>query len=242
MRVLWLVLWGGMSLLCLRQALWAPGALGTSVTAVPGGQPRWLASWDAVIGGALARHGFVAGLILAAVLAVIAAAVFLPVAARRAAVILAAILGVLVWIVGQNFGGLLTGMATDPNSGPVLVLAAAAYWPISRRDKTAIPDAVARPHAATPFRLHAAVRADGPRDGHHVGGRLNPLLEGIWLVTFIAAAAWFAGRAIRDWLSRTARAQHITHLLSCGGMLVISEALTRGVASPARSRAQQDLP
>ncbi len=127
MHVLWLLLWGGMSLLCLRQALLAPRVLSTSVTAIADGRLRWLAASDAVIGSVLARHGLVTGLILAGVFAAIAAAVFLRVRARRAAVIRAAIVGVLVWIVGQNFGGLLTGIATDPNSGPVLVLAAAAY-------------------------------------------------------------------------------------------------------------------
>jgi hypothetical protein len=28
-----------------------------------------------------------------------------------------------------HFGGILAGSGTDPNTGPVLVLLAAAYWP-----------------------------------------------------------------------------------------------------------------
>jgi hypothetical protein len=37
--------------------------------------------------------------------------------------------GLLIWIPGQAFGGILAGGMTDPNSGPLLVLIAAAYWP-----------------------------------------------------------------------------------------------------------------
>ncbi len=52
-------------------------------------------------------------------------------------------LAAAIWMVGQNFGEIATGSATDPNTGPLLVLLAAAYWPIVRR--TAAPAAVAQP-------------------------------------------------------------------------------------------------
>jgi len=34
-----------------------------------------------------------------------------------------------IWVVGQAFGMILAGGATDPNSGPLLALLALAYWP-----------------------------------------------------------------------------------------------------------------
>jgi hypothetical protein len=34
----------------------------------------------------------------------------------------------LFWI-AEGFGGLTTGQATDPNSGPLLILLAACFWP-----------------------------------------------------------------------------------------------------------------
>ncbi len=40
------------------------------------------------------------------------------------------IAGLAIWVVGENFGGILTGTGTDPNSGPLLMLLAAAYWPL----------------------------------------------------------------------------------------------------------------
>ena len=56
----------------------------------------------------------------------------------RAALLLSVIVGVAIWVLGENFGALLTGQGTDPNSGLVLVLLAAAYWPRRRRPAGAV--------------------------------------------------------------------------------------------------------
>jgi hypothetical protein len=66
--------------------------------------------------------------LLAAVFAVIAAGILVP-ATTRPVLALAIVVGLAIWIVGENLGGMLTGMATDPNTGPLLILLAAAYWP-----------------------------------------------------------------------------------------------------------------
>jgi hypothetical protein len=59
--------------------------------------------------------------------------VFLPVPAARAALVLAVVIAAFIWVVGENFGAILAGSGTDPNTGPLLVLLAAAYWPAARR-------------------------------------------------------------------------------------------------------------
>jgi hypothetical protein len=33
------------------------------------------------------------------------------------------------WVLGQSFGGITTGIATDPNAGPLFVLLALALFP-----------------------------------------------------------------------------------------------------------------
>jgi hypothetical protein len=66
--------------------------------------------------------------VLAVALAVIAAGVFLSVPAARSVLILAVVVAAVIWA-GQGFGGIFTGSGTDPNSGPLLALLAAAYWP-----------------------------------------------------------------------------------------------------------------
>lgn len=53
---------------------------------------------------------------MAVLLAVIAAGVFLPAPLCRAAVVLAAVVSLVIWVAGQDLGGILAGRATDPNS------------------------------------------------------------------------------------------------------------------------------
>ena len=64
-----------------------------------------------------------------------------------------------------------------------------------------------------------------------LAGRLNPVLQVIWLSTFAAASAWFAAHAVRVWLRRAAPGQHVMHLLSCGGMLVMLVAPSAGAGA-----------
>ncbi len=65
---------------------------------------------------------------LAAVCALVAVGVFVP-AALRPVLLVAVITAGVIWTVGESFGDLLSGSATDPNSGPLLVLIALAFWP-----------------------------------------------------------------------------------------------------------------
>jgi len=39
------------------------------------------------------------------------------------------VVAAFIWVFGEAFGQILTGGATDPNSGPLLALLALAYWP-----------------------------------------------------------------------------------------------------------------
>jgi hypothetical protein len=42
----------------------------------------------------------------------------------------------LIWVAVQNLGGILAGGATDPNSGPLVVLLALIYWPLTNARTT----------------------------------------------------------------------------------------------------------
>jgi hypothetical protein len=37
----------------------------------------------------------------------------------------------VIWVAVQNFGGILAGGATDPNSGPLVIVLALMYWPLT---------------------------------------------------------------------------------------------------------------
>jgi hypothetical protein len=60
---------------------------------------------------------------------IVAAGVWLPQPAARATLVLALVVAAAIWVVGEAFGMILAGGATDPNSGPLLALLALAYWP-----------------------------------------------------------------------------------------------------------------
>ena len=49
-----------------------------------------------------------------------------------------------LWGTAEGFGEILSGSATDPNTGPLLVLIAAAFWPYPRSATAFIRSSVAR--------------------------------------------------------------------------------------------------
>ena len=127
-QLAWLVFWGALAVQCLGPAYRPPDAVADAVLGTQAGEPGWLAALDRTAGTALLGHGVVTCLALAAVLGVVAASVFVPSIARPALVI-AVGLALLIWVVPENLGGILTGSGTDPNTGPLLALLALAYWP-----------------------------------------------------------------------------------------------------------------
>jgi hypothetical protein len=94
----------------------------------------WLTLWAsmaflALQTASMASPGEQASAFLALVFDLVAIGIFLPVPYARAAVIVAAAAAAAIWAIGENFGAIFTGSATDPNSGLLLVLLAVAYWP-----------------------------------------------------------------------------------------------------------------
>jgi CHASE2 domain-containing sensor protein len=71
-----------------------------------------------------------AAVVLAVVLVIVASGTFLPRRAARAVIVLAVALAAALWL-AQGLGGILTGSATDPDTGPLLALLALAFWPLA---------------------------------------------------------------------------------------------------------------
>jgi hypothetical protein len=59
----------------------------------------------------------------------------------RPALIVAA---VVIWVTGEQFGAIFTGQATDPTTGPLLILIIAAFWPLRGHDRLREPAALVR--------------------------------------------------------------------------------------------------
>lgn len=138
-RALWFMCW----MILASTALWpqnrAPQAMAVQILDAGDGEPAWLAVLDRHAAVLAARMGPAAPLMVAVVLTVIAVAVWLPAPAVRAGLVLAIASAALIWMLGEAFGGILTGQATDPNTGPLLALLALAYWPAARVHRPAPP-------------------------------------------------------------------------------------------------------
>jgi lipopolysaccharide export LptBFGC system permease protein LptF len=101
------------------------------IATMESGQPGWLSGIDRDAATLVANQGLAASIALAIALVVIAVGVCLPPSAAKATLVLAIVVALVIWVVGEAFGTILTGGGTDPNSGPLLVLLALAYWPVT---------------------------------------------------------------------------------------------------------------
>jgi len=140
---LWLVLWGSLSYFALLGANRSAQRLHDLINGEAAGEPRWVAWIDRHSAGLVDHRGLTAMVVTAILLAVVAIGVYLPPSFSNATVVVAIVLGGAFWVVGENFGALFTNGATDVNSGPLLMLLAAAYWRRARSDDPADPAAAA---------------------------------------------------------------------------------------------------
>lgn len=131
-RALWAVLWGGLAYTALQPASRSAG-WSAILTDMKDGEPGWLRAMDDILARALADRGLQATILLAVLCIVAGAAVslgrFASVDLTRVGVAVAVITGLLLWVV-QDFGEIFTGQGTDPNTGPLLIVLAAAFWPL----------------------------------------------------------------------------------------------------------------
>jgi hypothetical protein len=128
-RALWLVLWASLAYFAVLPGNRTPQGPHDMIAGMADGEPGWLAALDRNAAALVAHQGLAASIALAAVLAVIAIGVYLPAPAVRVILVLAIVVAAVIWIIGEAFGAILAGGATDPNSGLLLALLALAYWP-----------------------------------------------------------------------------------------------------------------
>jgi hypothetical protein len=132
-QALWLVLWGSLAYFALTPASRAPQAISGMISQMAPGEPAWLAWIDTHAATALNHHGLTASIVLAAICAVVAVGIYRP---TRTIIVLALVTAVALAL-AQGLGGIFTGGATDPDSGPLLALLALAFWPATAKPATA---------------------------------------------------------------------------------------------------------
>ena len=143
-KVIWVVVWGILAVLSLVGSGRSPQALHDLIAGLNSGQPGWLAHIDRSSESLFLHHGTTMAILLAIVCVVVAAGVFMPPTVAQATVALAIVVFALIWIAVQNFGGILAGGATDPNSGLPVIILALLYWPLTQTPSAARADGASR--------------------------------------------------------------------------------------------------
>jgi hypothetical protein len=128
-RLIWVGVWGLLAVLTVVGSGRSPKALHDLVTHVEGGQPGWLTHIDRVSAPFLLHHGTTTATLLAAVCVVAGASIYLAPGFLRLMIVVVCVAFAAIWIAVENLGGILAGGATDPNSGPLVILLALLYWP-----------------------------------------------------------------------------------------------------------------
>jgi len=129
-KIIWAVVWGLLALLAVVGSGRQPQALHDLVSGLASGQPGWLAHIDKVSAGFFLHHGTTAAILLAIACVLTAASIYLSPQFLRFMIVITAVVFAAIWVAVQNLGGILAGGATDPNSGPLVILLALLYWPV----------------------------------------------------------------------------------------------------------------
>jgi hypothetical protein len=129
-RVVWLLVWSALAFFAALPANRTPGGLRDMISQMASGQPGWLATVENTTARLTDSHGGPVSIVFAVVLAAIALGVFLRPRPLRVVLAVAVVMAAVIWVIGEGLGAPFGGQATDLNSGPLLALLTAAYWPI----------------------------------------------------------------------------------------------------------------
>lgn len=127
-KAVWLVLWGSLSYFAISGANRSSQGVHDLIDGMTAGEPGWLTSLNRHAATLVDHRGLATMVVLAALSAVVAVGVYLPPAAANATLVVAVVISLLWWVVGEDLGELFTNGATDVNSGPLLIVLALAYW------------------------------------------------------------------------------------------------------------------
>jgi hypothetical protein len=130
-RWAWFVLWAALAGFAVQGTNRSAQGLHDILTGMATGQPAWLAAIGDHAAAAVAGRGLAVSIGLAVVLAAIALGEFGSPAVVRVTVIVAVGFAAVLWITAQALGGMFGGQGTDPDTGPLLMLIALAYWPFT---------------------------------------------------------------------------------------------------------------
>ena len=208
-KALWLMLWGFLAYFAVLGANRSPRDLYNWIASEATGEPGWIGWVDHRMANLVNHRGFGIAVALAILLSIVAISTYLPGWFANLFIIVALVASTALWVLGENFGALLTNGATDVNSGPLLALVAVAYWRASTTHSS-----IGTRGAPIRARARYCCAMTNP-------GWLNDLFAGLMLLV----AAYSIGRlvAARAWSRPIHRDVDVAHVLmgtAMAGMLV----------------------
>ena len=133
----WAILWIGGAVLQLLPGQRGTAALRDQIGGTDG-VPGWLARLHHLAEAALSHAGSAPFIALVAVMALVGLAGLAGRPWRTVAAAVGGIAATFFWVLGQNIGELYSGQATDPNTGPLIVLTALVLAGTTGRTRRAI--------------------------------------------------------------------------------------------------------
>jgi hypothetical protein len=134
---MWASLWLVMAWLWLLEANSSANATRGAIDAAPSGMV-WLTELQNWVAGGARGNGLAIALVAALASAAIGVAVAVNWRAKSF-LVLAIVLNLVYWVLGQGFGGIFAGGATDPNAAPLFILLAFALYPLVEIDERVAP-------------------------------------------------------------------------------------------------------
>ena len=125
-KIAWAILWVLMAWLWLEAPSSNPNAITDAINAAPSGM-SWLSTVQNWAANAASGIGTPIALLACALSLTIGIGVLVNWHARTLLKV-AIVLSLVYWVLGQGFGGIVQGGATDPNSGPLFVLLACVLY------------------------------------------------------------------------------------------------------------------
>jgi hypothetical protein len=133
-RIVWLVLWGLLAVLSFLPNNTKPDTISNTIVNNVSGTPLWYtwllnhaADWTK-------GRGAEVSITLGVLLALVALSVLVKDRrVVRAGLIAAIVISAAIWVFGEGLGMPFMGMATDPDTGPLLAVIAIVFWPAARQ-------------------------------------------------------------------------------------------------------------
>jgi hypothetical protein len=163
----WAVLWIGGAVLQLLPGSDTNDTIGMSVAMNGSGAPAWLAAISSHLAAMIPYSGVSVAVDLVALQAFVGAGALLAGRAGRAAVWTGIGLSLVYWLAGQGLGQFWSGLATDPDTAPVIILLGAAVLGAAPGPRRARRDPPSPPVVPPPARVlvEAGLQPAGPQAG-----------------------------------------------------------------------------